>query len=398
MTVVKETESSLTGKSTVMIVTGEVSGDMHAAKLVKALKQRNPALTFFGTGGPELRREGVETVQDIREMAVMGFAEVARHYFFFRKLFHRLIRIASERKPDAVILVDYPGFNLRLADRLSRMGIRVVYYICPQVWAWNRSRIPKMARIINRLITIFPFEEKHFADSGLKVDFVGHPLVAETDKTLSSPPAALPWKSSDRIALLPGSRMNEINRLLHPMIDSAAVILRSKPSASFIIAAASEEMAEHIRAQIKSRPSTPDIPVVAGMTREIIRQARAAVVASGTATVETALLKCPMVIVYKVAWLTYLLGRMLIRIRHIGMVNIIAERTICPELIQMAATPAAIADAILPLITDTPQRRQMISELEAVRHALGSGDVEKLAADAVIQELEFHLKKPGYSG
>lgn len=370
-----------------MIIAGELSGDMHSAKLVRAIKQRSPSATFFGTGGSAMEAEGVEILQDIKEMAVMGFSEVARRYFFFRTLFHRLLAAAADRKPDAVILVDYPGFNLRIAKKLHAMGIKTIYYICPQVWAWNKGRIPGMAATLDRLITIFPFEGKHFEGTGLKTDFVGHPLVEEADKALAAEHVQLPWQSERRIALLPGSRKHEIDRLLPVLLDTAKLIAESGDKASFIVAASSESTADYLKAKLQTLDAGVSVSVVANHTREVLRQARAAIVASGTATVETALMGCPMVIVYKVSLATYLIGKVLIKVNNIGMVNIIAGKTICPEFIQSEAKPKNIAGALIPLVDDTSVRSNMIRELAEVKTALGTGNVEERAAVVICEEL-----------
>jgi lipid-A-disaccharide synthase len=370
-----------------MIIAGEVSGDMHAARLIRSIKNRLPGSSFFGTGGSAMRAENVEILQDIKEMAVMGFSEVAKRYFFFRALFKRLLQEAAERKPDAVILVDYPGFNLRMAKKIHAMGIKTIYYICPQVWAWNRKRIPEMAASLDRLITIFPFESKHFEGTGLQTDFVGHPLVEETNQALQAKSIELPWKSDDRVALLPGSRKHEIDRILPVLLQTAEKIQQSRETASFIIAASSDSTAEYIRAKLPERALPEGIQIIAGKTREVLRQARAAVVASGTATVETALMGCPMVVVYKVSLLTYWICRALIKIDNIGMVNIIAGKTICPEFIQFDARPEIIAEAVVPLVTDTAERKAMKKELASVREALGSGNVEETAAAAICDEI-----------
>jgi len=373
--------------STIMIIAGELSGDMHAAKLVQAIQTRLPAAKFFGTGGSCMKSAGVEILQDTKEMAVMGFSEVARKYFFFRKLFNRLICEAAIRKPDAVILVDYPGFNLRIAKKLHAMGVKTIYYICPQVWAWNRGRIPNMAATLDRLITIFPFENKHFEGTNLKTDFVGHPLVEETRMALAAAPADLPWTSKERVALLPGSRKHEIDRILPVLLETARLIKDRKPGASFIIAAPSDHTASYLQTKLSKSDSRLDVKILASRTREILRQARVAIVASGTATVETALMGCPMVIVYRVSLITYLIGRALIKIDNIGMVNIIADKTICPEFIQSDAKPGSIAKAVIPLMDDTVERNTMLDELQAVRCSLGEGNVEELATAAVCEEL-----------
>jgi len=371
-----------------MIIAGEVSGDMHASAMVRAAKNINPDIEWFGIGGPLMREAGVETFHDISKMAVIGLAEVIRRYSFFKKVFYEMLELAESRKPDAVVLVDYPGFNLRLAERLHERGIKVIYYICPQVWAWHRERIPKMAKIIDHLITIFPFEAQHFSKTGLKVTFAGHPLVDETKKARNLPAIQLPWKKSKRVALLPGSRIQEIKRLLPVMWRAAALLEKENPEISFIIAASGETEIPLIR-EITDRISGPaDFAIVPAKTREVLRQADAAIVASGTATIETALMQCPMTVVYKVNPITYFFGKLLIKIDNIGMVNIVAGREICPELIQHAATPKALTETILPLINDTRQRSEMLKALDEVITIMGQGGTAQHAAEIILQELD----------
>ncbi len=373
------------GKS-LMIIAGEISGDMHAANIVRAIKQKHPDYEFYGIGGPAMRDAGVETFYDIKDMAVMGIVEVLKHFKFFKKVFTEMQELAISRKPDAVILVDYPGFNLRLAEKIHAKGIKVIYYICPQVWAWHRERIPKMAAIIDKLITIFPFEAEYFKGTGLDVTFAGHPLVDEAEKIHQSPIRRLPWNDNPGIALLPGSRKTEIERILPVMWQAAGLLAKEQPDLKFIIATPSEQQSDIVRNIIKKLKNGPEqYHIISNNTREILRQARAAIVASGTATIETALMLCPMVITYKVAPLTYLIGKMLVKIEYIGMANIVAGKLICPELIQHQATPAAISDAIRPLIQDTPERNTMIKELKTVKEKLGSGNAAQNAARQILE-------------
>jgi lipid-A-disaccharide synthase len=321
-------------------------------------------------------------------MAVMGVSEVLRRFRFFRGVFHEMLGLLATRRPAAVILVDYPGFNLRFAARARAMGIKVIYYVCPQVWAWHRERIPRMARIIDRLITIFPFEKALFDGTGLRVDFAGHPMVEETQRVRSEPLAALPWDGSPRVALLPGSRAHEIRRLLPAMWSAAAFVERKHPDASFLLAAPSEAIAAALQAHLpRLGPGPGRAQIVAGQTRQVLRQAHAAWVASGTATVEAALMRCPTVVTYKVAWPTYFMGKALVRIPHIGMVNVLAQREVCPELIQRAATPRTLADAIEPLLTDTAPRRAMVEALDRVAESLGAPGAAERAAEAVMEEI-----------
>ena len=372
----------------VLVVAGEVSGDMHAGALVRALRASGADVQVRGVGGDRLRAEGAELLYDVRDTAVMGFSEVVRRLGFFRGMFRAMLEDAGRRRPDLAVLVDYPGFNLRFARALHARGIRVLYYICPQVWAWHRSRIPRMARDVDRLLVIFPFEVDAFAGTGLRVDFVGHPLVDEARTSLAEPPAALPWAGEPRIALLPGSRRQEVERILPDLCAAAARIERERPGASFIVAAPSEEIAALARQILYARPALPKrLAVVAGQTRQVLRQARAAWVASGTATVETCLMDCPMVVVYRTAALTYLLGRMLVRVDHIGMVNLVAGRRLCPELIQDDASPDLLAGTLAPLLDDGPARRTMLEGYAGVRRRLGDGGAAENAARIVRAEL-----------
>lgn len=371
-----------------MVIAGEISGDMHASAVVRAVQKRGRDIHFFGIGGDELSKAGMEICVHTRDMAVLGLSEVLHKYFFFRRTFHDMLDLLRARRPDAVLLVDYPGFNLRFAARAHAVGIKVIYYICPQVWAWNRARIPFMARNVDRLISIFPFEADVFKDTGLKVDCVGHPLVELAEKTRAEPLQSLPWKGTPRLAILPGSRKQEITLILPAMARAARILKVKYPEASFIVAAASPEAAGWIEKVLASMQMTGEFAIVSGKTRQILRQACAAWVASGTATVETALMGCPMVVVYRVRLLTYLAGRLLIRVPFLGMVNIIAGRRVCPELIQNAASPENLARAIEPLVLDGKERQEMTKALEDVRGILGPPGAEERAADIILEELK----------
>lgn len=377
----------------ILIIAGEQSGDMHGAKVVRAVLARNPDVKFFGVGGDRMREAGVEILQDAKDMAVLGLVEVLKRYGFFREVFHRILDAAKTRRPDAVLLIDYPGFNLRFAERAHGLGLKVVYYVCPQVWAWHRSRIGKMAKIVDRLLVIFPFEVDVFAGTGLRTDFVGHPLVEATRKVREAADEPLPWTGSPRVALLPGSRRQELERILPSLLGAAARAAEKFPTACFLLAAASDEMAELARQIIekesghKAPPTKLRIEIVKGATRQILKQADAAWVASGTATLETALMDCPMVVVYRTSRMTYEVGRRLIKVPHLGMVNLLAGRELCPELLQDAATPENLAAAISPLLSDTPERRAMKAGLAEVRAKLGNGGAAENVATALLEEL-----------
>ncbi|MBI2441450.1 MAG: lipid-A-disaccharide synthase [Lentisphaerae bacterium] len=371
-----------------MIIAGEISGDLHAGELLRAIRRRRPDLQCFGIGGANLREAGMQTCYDVSEMAVVGLSEVLGRLRFFRRVFKEMLALARDRRPDAILLVDYPGFNLRFAQKAHALGFKVLYYICPQVWAWDRGRIPQMARSVDRLLAIFPFEVDVFKDSSLRVDFVGHPLGTRAAAALAAPLAPLPWRGEPRLALLPGSRYHEVLRILPVMLAAAARVQTQFPEASCIVAAPTPEVAGWGQQALNNSADKPrNIAVVAGQTLQVLRQARAALVASGSATIETAFMRCPMLVVYRVAWATYFLGRLLVRVPYLGMVNIVSGKRLCPEFIQHAARPAAMAAELIPLLRDGPERATMLAGLDRVRQALGDGDAAERAADIVLQEL-----------
>lgn len=374
-----------------LVIAGEISGDMHAARVIESVQQHAASpVDVWGIGGDEMRSAGVDIRYDARDMAVLGLWEVMKRYAFFRRVFHDMLAQLDARKPDAVLLIDYPGFNLRFAREAHRRGYKVLYYVCPQVWAWHRSRIYRMAEIVDRLMVIFPFEVEVFKDTGLRVDFVGHPLVNTARKALEEPLAELPWHGAGhRVALLPGSRRQEVERILPPMIETARLIAERHVDASFLVAAPSERIADMARAMIDRAPDRPlHLEVVTGKTRQVLRQARAAMVASGTATIETALMGCPMIVVYKTAAMTYWFGKRLIRVPYLGMVNIVADRLLCPEFLQHEAQPDFMAKAVFSLLEEGPARTTMIEGLRQVADLLGKEDSAEKTASIIVQELE----------
>ncbi|MGD9873108.1 MAG: lipid-A-disaccharide synthase [Kiritimatiellia bacterium] len=365
-----------------LVIAGEVSGDMHAARVVRELQKRDPSMKFWGAGGSGLRECGMEILYDVKDMAVMGLAEVLRRYGFFKQTFAHLLDEAVQRKPDAVLLVDYPGFNLRFAEQAKKAGLKVIYYICPQVWAWHRSRIKKIAQIVDHLLVIFPFEVDVFKDTGLRVDFVGHPLAEAEQGTADG----IPWQGSPRLALLPGSRRQEIHRILPAMLGAVELLKKDHPNLSVVVACPTEQVAGWVNEFSGKRKAL--FTVVTGKTRAVLRSARAALVKSGTSTIEAALAGCAMVLVYKTSWLTYTLGRLLVRVPHIGMVNIVAGRRIVPELIQQQATPKAVAAAVKPLLSHTAAFDKMKQELYEVEKLMGKGGAAARAAEMILSDLE----------
>lgn len=374
----------------VMVVAGETSGDMHAARIIGAVHERNPDIEFWGIGGDAMEERGVRLEEHVRDMDALGISEVLRKYFYFRRVFKRMLSLARARRPDAILLVDYPGFNLRLARAAKRAGFKVVYYVCPQVWAWHRSRIAKMARIIDRLLVIFPFEKELFRETGMSVDFVGHPLVDIARQLREDEPVDLPWRGGRRIAILPGSRRQEIERILPMMWEAAGMVEQVDPDVCFIVATPSREVSDLVEELLSGMRDGPSrYALVAGKTRHVLWQARAAMVASGTATIEATLMRCPMIIVYAVARFTYWLGKRLIQVPHIGMVNIVAKRGLCPEFIQHEAVPRKMAAALSAIVEDGPAREEMLAGLDEVADMLGVDDGIDKAAEALIDVVEM---------
>ena len=377
-----------------MIVAGEVSGDAHGAALVKELKTRYEQIEFFGVGGRYMGREGVELVHHIQDLAVLGVVEVIRHYPRIRSIFFELVNLARQRKPDAVILIDYPGFNIRLAKQLKKYNIPVIYYISPQIWAWGQHRRKIIAERVDKMLVFFDFEKKFYDDTNLDVDFVGHPLIdklkdrcSRTDffeKNNFDPVCPL-------IGLLPGSRDNEIKRLLPIMLRAASVIQQRAPETQFVLPvgpAVPKEMVYSILNKMeKSYQFT--VTVIDKQVADTMAHVDLALIASGTATLETACFATPMIIIYKVSFITALLARLVIKIPHIGLVNVVAGRQIVPELLQYDAKPKKIAGCALYYITQPDNLVRKRNELKEIREKLGKPGAVKRAAESISSFLEF---------
>ena len=372
----------------ILICAGEVSGDMHAAALMRVLRERLPRPVIFrGFGGDAMRAEGAELIYHTDRTAIIGFTPVFLNLPFLLSMSRRMKREILDWKPDLVLTVDYPGMNLRLARFAHDRGFKTVHYICPQVWAWHRSRIPKIARILDLLLCIFPFEPACFKGTPLKAVFVGHPLVDRADETRAEPPASLPWQGRHRIALLPGSRTSEITRIL-PRLLTAATLLERRlgGDCSFIIPAPTPKMralGEVVCAASTDRPAR--LAFVDGQARQVMLQAHAAAVASGTATLEACLLCCPTVLVYTASKVTYLIAKKLLTgINHLGLANIVAGKEVMPELVQHDFTPERLADRLQSYLTDPAARGQICRDLAATNALLGSGNASGRAVDAML--------------
>ncbi len=373
---------------TVLISAGDASGELHAAALALELRRRQPGLRILGLGGPAMEKAGVELVVSQRELAVGGLFEVLRDLGRIVSVWRRMVRALADSKPDLVILVDSPDFNLPLAKRAKRAGVPVLYYVSPQVWAWRRGRIRRIAARVDRLAVIFPFEPAVYAGTGLAVDFVGHPLVDRL-----APLAAAPDRAALRralgldetrplVLLLPGSRRNEVRTTLPLQLAAAAALHARDPRVGFVVAVApSIERAaidEGIRAV--KLPALLDLTVLEGRTHEAMRAADVALAKPGTVTLEIALLGTPLVVTARVNRLTAFLIRRLVRVSSYTMPNLIAGHAVVPEFLQEDADPARIADALLALLTG-PARATQLAALAGVREALGAGGAARRAAE-----------------
>jgi lipid-A-disaccharide synthase len=358
-----------------MFIAGEASGDAHAAELVKALRAQAPDVNVFGAGGPQMKAAGMELLLDLTEYAVVGLVEVLKNYGNFRRIFWSLVREAEKRKPDAVVLVDFPGFNLRFAAQMKKRGIKVIYYISPQLWAWHANRAKQIERDVDLMLTIFPFEKDWYAKHApkLHVDFVGHPM---TDRFRMEGEAPAEPRDGRLILLLPGSREREVAKIFPIM---ARVVDLMPANLKFVAAA--------VNAQSAAMMKHPRVTVKVGNAQEWMQRAALAITASGTATMECAFFGCPMIVVYKVNWLTYLIGRMVVTVNWLAMPNVIAGREIVPEFIQHDATPQRITSAARLLIGDATERQAMQRELAAVVNSLGGAGASKRAAELILTAL-----------
>ena len=365
------------------VITGEASGDLHASFLIKEIKKRLPESRFFGIGGKKMEDEGVKLFFHIEKISVVGFWEAFMKVGNIRKILRSIVEKMRNMKPDALILVDFPGFNLRLAPFAKNLGIKVIYYITPQVWAWGGWRLRSLYKNIDLALVIFPFEERIFSSYGIKTSFVGHPILDEMSlkksKELFCKEHALsPEKPI--IALLPGSREGEIKRILPIMLLISKEIKKRRSDVQFILPTISEEMEGFL-------PDKRDIRIIYDETSDGIHVADTALAASGTVTLETAFLGTPSVIIYKISILTYLIIKWLIKLPYIGLVNIVRGKKIIPEYIQFSIRINQISDEILRMLEDTRYVATIKEELKEVKKILGKKGASKNAAEIIVKEI-----------
>ena len=365
----------------IMIIAGETSGDLHSASLISALKKIDPNIEISGIGGQAMRQAGCKIDFDISELSIIGFTDVLANLKKIKRAFNLLLTQIDATSPDAVVLVDYPGFNLKLAPEVKRRGIPVIYYISPQIWAWWKGRIKTIKRFVNKMIVVFKFEEALYKDSGVDVSFVGHPLLENAHpKFLREDFLNRLGLSSQKltIGLAPGSRKMEVERILPILLESAKIIRQRLPETQFILL-----KAPGLSREIFTDVSFP-IALCENETYDFLQSCDFALVASGTATLETAIMQKPMAVVYKVSFLNWLIARTLIRLPFIGLVNVVAQKLIVPEFIQFRAKPALIAKATLELLSNQEKLKEIKADLEKVRKSLGSPGASHRAAEIIL--------------
>jgi len=365
-----------------LMVAGEASGDMYGAEVARSLRRKYPDCRIYGLGGPRMRDAGVEMQSDIRHTAVVGPFEAISQLGKLYKVFRGLAEHIENQAPTAAILIDFPDFNLRLAKRLKDAGSPVIYYISPQVWAWREGRVNQIRKLVNKMLVIFPFEEQIYRGAGVDVEFVGHPLLDTVRATKSKQQFCTDNKLDPRrpiVALLPGSRRKEVRYILPTMCQAAERIVAQKPETQFVLPMAPGLDRQFIQSMIEARPIT----LVANETYNAVRYSRAAIVASGTATLETALLGTPEVIVYRISRATWFLGKFLLKVRMFGIVNIILGEEVVPELFQDKMTPDNITKAAIKLMDDVWLQSRIRGNYERLRRQLGSGNVPERVVEAI---------------
>lgn len=385
----------MTGGRRILVVAGEASGDRHAAAVMREAAALDPGMSFTGIGGEAMRAAGLQPVFDAEAISVVGFFEVVRHLPVLRRAFSACEKVLDQGV-DAVLLVDYPGFNLRLGERAKKAGIPVLYFISPQVWAWKPGRVSRIARVVDRMMVVFPFEVDFYRERGMEVEYVGHPLADEVHPTRAPAEIARslgmdPGKPI--LAILPGSRGSEIRRNLPPALGAARLLRRQFGDLQVVMPLASS-LAEKVTEGILSGYDDLNVKVSRAGLRETLPACRAAIVSSGTATLETALLEIPMVVIYRLNALTAAVARRLTVTDTFGLVNIVAGEKIVPECIQESCTPEGIAHEVRRFLGDEGLHRETVAKLRGVRVRLGEGGACGRAAASLVEFLDGRSGRP----
>jgi lipid-A-disaccharide synthase len=380
----------------VLLVAGEASGDLHGAHLVEAIHQIDPDIQFFGIGGEGLKKKGMKILYPFDSLSVVGITEVIFKLGSILKALRGLKKALRQEKPDLVILIDFPDFNLKVAKMAHRRRIPVLYYISPQIWAWRSKRVKLIAKWVRKMIVLFPFELPFYEAAGVDAEWVGHPLLDMVKPTLPRE-AAIERFGLDpacrTIGLLPGSRKQEVESLLPPLLEAARLLQNEIPNLQFVIPLAPSIPKTTLSPWIKE--AGVPVKVIEGSTYDIMNISELLILASGTATLEGAIVGKPMVIIYKVSFLTYWIGRLLVHVDHIGLVNLVAEREIAPELIQKEANPRRIADEAFRILMDPIVNRKMVEAMTEVQQKLGEPGAAQRAAQTVLSLLNTTVPRTG---
>ncbi len=374
-----------------MIIAGEASGDLHGSKLVRAMREKNSDLFFCGIGGQALRDAGVKIIVDSSQLSVVGITEVFSKMIDLFRGMSLAKKLLKSLKPDLLIIIDFPDFNLHIAGTAKKLGIPVLYYISPQVWAWRPGRVKKIRKIVDHVAVILPFEEKFFRKHQIQATFVGHPLL-DTHLLLEKSSIAKNAEDIPVIGLLPGSRDREIAKLLPVMLQSARILLERDKNMKFIVSAAPSIERKFVETIVEEHRGEYDFELVSDTVENVLKRCRLAVVASGTVTLEAAIFGIPMIIIYKMSPVTYWLGKMLVRsrVKNFGLVNLIAGRDISPELLQGEASSKNIAEMAFKMVNDAAGLKKVKNELLEIRDGLGGPGASKRVADIALNMLEKH--------
>ena len=375
-----------------MIIAGEASGDLHAAKLVREVKEKNRDISFYGIGGKNMVEAGVDALVDSAELAVVGLFEVLAHWNTISGALKKMQHLLRTDPPDLLVLTDYPDFNLRLAKTAKECSVKVLFYISPQVWAWRQKRVFKIRKLVDMMAVVFPFEETFYKKYNVPVRFVGHPLVDEINVTNNKTALKNEFFLDDNkpvIGLFPGSRRSEIKRLLPTIVECAKKIVAEKPDAQFIIPVASTLKEEDLLAYFDSVEL--DMRVISERSHDVMSVCDAVITVSGTVTLELALLQIPMVVINKISKLSYFIVTRTLKLDHIALCNIVADKRVVPELIQNNATVDKISTELLHLLDDEEQRSKIISEFSTLKEKLSNSETQVELSDLLIEMLDENI-------
>ena len=371
------------------MVAGEASGDLHGAQLMEAVRQIDPEVQFFGVGGDNLARTGMKLLYHCQALSVVGVTEVLFKLPSILKALREVRESLDREKPRLIILIDFPDFNLQVAKIGNQKGIPVLYYISPQVWAWRPKRVKLIAERVKKMVVFFPFEVPLYKAAGVDVEWVGHPLVDIVRTALPKEEAFRKFGLDPQrrtIGLLPGSRIHEVKRLLPPLLAAAGLLRKEMPDLQFVIPLAPGLSEETISLWMRNNPVP--VKLIQGWTYDVMNLSELLILASGTATLEAAILRKPMIIIYKVSLLSSWVGRAMIRVKHIGLVNLVAGKGIAPELIQKDITPKRIAEEALRILRDSSLRQKMVESMREVRDRLGEPGASHRASRIVLSMLQ----------